>query len=350
MDSRLWRWRVWTCSVRGASHVRQQLRNQDAAAHWIAGDEPQQPVVLAVADGHGSDKSFRSHVGSDFAVSTAIDMGREFVRETCEATLSEVKQAAEQRLPLLLTKSWQEKIAQHWAEHPLTAEELDRWPVARQLRQRMFNSTRSVSGETLAAGHSPTVSGAAVSAGHSPEKVDPESPVASAMPLSVTAIGRELPVPIHEILRTYGSTLLVIIADHRSMLCLQLGDGDMLAVQDDLDDGLSVSRPIERDETSIANETNSLCQLDAAKRFNVRFSVFGERTPALLLACTDGYSNAFESPTGFEQVGPDLCRALRHDGVAALAAELPGELERVSALGSGDDVTAGFIFREDIPV
>ncbi len=295
MDSCLWRWRVWECSVQGASHVRQQLRNQDAAAHWIAGDEPHQPVVLAVADGHGSDKSFRSHVGSEIAVATAIDIGCEFVvRETHGATLSEVKQAAEQRLPLRLTKSWQDKVAQHWADHPLTADELERWPVARQLQQR------------------------------------------------------EPPVPTHEILRTYGSTLLVIIADHLSMLCLQLGDGDMLAVQDDPDGELSVSRPIERDETSIANETNSLCQLDAAQRFKVRFSVFGERAPALLLACTDGYSNAFESPAGFEQVGPDLCRALRQDGVAALAAELPGELERVSALGSGDDVTAGFIFREDI--
>lgn len=294
MDSCLWRWRVWECSVQGASHVRQQLRNQDAAAHWIGGDEPRQPVVLAVADGHGSDKSFRSHVGSDFAVSTAIDIGREFVRETRDATPSEVKQAAEQRLPLLLTKFWQDKVAQHWAEHPLTAEELERWPAARQLQQR------------------------------------------------------EPPVPDKEILRAYGSTLLVIIADHRSMLCLQLGDGDMLAVEDDSDGGLSVSRPIERDETSIANETNSLCQLDAAQRFKVRFSVFGEQAPALLLACTDGYSNGFESAAGFEQVGPDLCRALRQDGVAALAAELPGELERVSALGSGDDVTAGFIFREDI--
>ena len=296
MDSRLWRWRVWECSVQGASHVRQQLRNQDAAAHWIAGDEPHQPVVLAVADGHGSDKSFRSHVGSEFAVSTAIDIGREFVRETRDATLSEVKQAAEQRLPLLLTKSWQDKVAQHWADHPLTAEELERWPVARQLRQR------------------------------------------------------EPPVPDKEILRTYGSTLLVMIADHLSMLCLQLGDGDMLEVHDDSDGRLSFSRPIERDETSIANETNSLCQLDASQRFKVRFSVFGERAPALLLACTDGYSNGFESTAGFEQVGPDLCRALQQDGVTALSAELPGELERVSALGSGDDVTAGFIFREDVSV
>lgn len=296
MDSCLWRWRVWACSVQGAAHVRQQLRNQDAAAHWIAGDEPHQPVVLAVADGHGSDKSFRSHVGSDFAVSTAIDICREFVRETREATLSEVKQAAEQRLPLLLTKSWQDKVAQHWANQPLTDQELERWPIAQHLRQR----------ETL--------------------------------------------VSPHEILRIYGSTLLVIIADHRSMLCLQLGDGDMLAVQGDLNGVLSVSRPIERDEASIANETHSLCQLDAAQRIKLRFSVFGQLAPSLLFACTDGYSNGFESAAGFEQVGPDLCRALQQDGVTALAAELPIELERVSTLGSGDDVTAGFIFREDISV
>lgn len=330
MDSRLWRWRVWECSVQGASHVRQQLRNQDAAAHWIAGDEPHQPVVLAVADGHGSDKSFRSHVGSEFAVSTAIDIGREFVCETRDATPSDVKQAAEQRLSLRLTKTWQDKVTQHWTDHPLTAEELERWPVARQLQQR--ETPRGECELDVARASCPC---------DFPEKQQGRDALATF---------RSQPLAAHEILRTYGSTLLVIIADHRSMLCLQLGDGDMLAVQDELDGELSVSRPIERDESSIANETNSLCQLDAAKRFKVRFSLFGERAPALLLACTDGYSNGFESPAGFEQVGPDLCRALRQDGLAALATELPGELERVSALGSGDDVTAGFIFREDISV
>ena len=293
-DIPAWRWRVWSASVRGASHLRSQTPNQDAVAHWLSESNPRGPVILAVADGHGSDRSFRSDVGSQFAVRLAIETCRNFANDLHEKTPSQVEELAKQRLPTELVKQWQSEIEQHWRGNPLTDAERERWPAARDLASRESEATPK------------------------------------------------------EIFGVYGSTLLVILADETYALFLQLGDGDLLVVQDDSDANLSVSRPIARDETLIANETTSLCQLDAAAKFQVRLSVFGERPPALLLACTDGYSNGFETPAGFEQVGPDLCRALRQDGVAAIGTELPAELERVSALGSGDDVTAGFIFREDI--
>ena len=289
-----WRWQVWSASVRGASHLRSQTPNQDAVAHWVSEPNPRGPVILAVADGHGSDRSYRSDIGSQLAVAMAIETCRDFVNDLREATPSQVKQSAEQRLPNLLVKQWQSEVERHWQNNPLTDAERERWPAARDLASREAEATPK------------------------------------------------------EKFRIYGSTLLVILADEAYALFLQLGDGDLLVVQDDAEANLSVSRPIARDETLIANETTSLCQLDAASKFQVRLSVFGERPPALLLACTDGYSNGFETPAGFEQVGPDLCRALRQDGVAIIGEELPAELERVSSLGSGDDVTAGFIFREDV--
>ena len=293
-DIPAWRWRVWSASVRGASHLRSQTPNQDAVAHSLDESNPRGSVILAVADGHGSDRSFRSDIGSQFAVTLAIETCRNFANDIREKTPSQVEELAKQRLPTLLMKQWQSEIGQHWRNNPLTDVECERWPAARDLASRETEATPK------------------------------------------------------EIFRVYGSTLLVILADEAYALFLQLGDGDLLVVQDDAEANLSVSRPIARDETLIANETTSLCQLDAAAKFQVRLSVFGERPPALLLACTDGYSNGFETPEGFEQVGPDLCRALRQDGVAAIGEELPAELERVSSLGSGDDVTAGFIFREDI--
>ena len=57
------RWGVLVCTARRVHRiVRQGLRNQDAIDHCLA-DDGSPPVVLAVADGHGSAKSFRSDVG-----------------------------------------------------------------------------------------------------------------------------------------------------------------------------------------------------------------------------------------------------------------------------------------------
>lgn len=154
-----WRWRVWTASVRGASHLRSQMPNQDAVAHSLNESNARGPVILAVADGHGSDRSFRSDVGSHVAVTLAIENCREFANDLRGATPSQVKQSAEQRLPTLLMKPWQSKIEQHWRDNPLTDAERERWPVARDLASR------------------------------------------------------ETEVTLKEMLRVYGSTLLVILAD-----------------------------------------------------------------------------------------------------------------------------------------
>ncbi|MDQ3699739.1 MAG: protein phosphatase 2C domain-containing protein, partial [Chloroflexota bacterium] len=74
VQGRVARWRVVGTSVRGASHRRHGLPNQDALRWWPeSGLGP--PLVLAVADGHGSAKCFRSDVGSRLAVAAAVEVG-----------------------------------------------------------------------------------------------------------------------------------------------------------------------------------------------------------------------------------------------------------------------------------
>ena len=109
---------------------------------------------------------------------------------------------------------------------------------------------------------------------------------------------------------------------------------------------IEVSRPLPRDESLIANETTSLCRDDAERRFRVRLQVFEAEPPTLILICTEGYSNAFESPAGFEQVGGDMLRVLREQGVAAVAQGFAEELDHVSRVGSGDDVTVAVVFHD----
>jgi len=65
-------WRVIAHTVRGASHVRSGLPNQDAYACLTASDGLPQTVV-AISDGHGSESCFRSDVGSKLVIVSATE-------------------------------------------------------------------------------------------------------------------------------------------------------------------------------------------------------------------------------------------------------------------------------------
>lgn len=77
-------WAAGGSSVRGASHVRRDMPNQDALA-WAPADPAGKPTldaeafIAAVADGHGAPAYDRSDVGSRLAVNCAIGALRRFV-------------------------------------------------------------------------------------------------------------------------------------------------------------------------------------------------------------------------------------------------------------------------------
>ena len=111
------RWGFLGCSQRGASHVRQNLPNQDAIEHWPL-DEGSPSIILAVADGHGSAKSFRSNLGSRFAVETAVAICREFLDRMKGAEPSTVKTDAELRVPRRIFQEWKRRVEDHHRAEP----------------------------------------------------------------------------------------------------------------------------------------------------------------------------------------------------------------------------------------
>jgi hypothetical protein len=136
----------------------------------------------------------------------------------------------------------------------------------------------------------------------------------------------------------YGSTVLAVLATPGFVLYLQLGDGDIVTV----DDHGRTSRPIARDERLLGIETTSLCSPSARDEVRV---AFGTELPRLLLLSTDGYANSFTDDDGFLQAGSDLLRLLRDDGVDAVRKNLGGWLTETSELGSGDDITVAILER-----
>ena len=281
-------WKAIAASVRGAAHLRSGLPNQDAVRAELV-DTGVPPAILAVSDGHGSDKCFRSHIGSQLAVQIAVSVLREFAA-------SQANEADAAKLPAEIVRSWRTAVSDDFTANPL------------------------------------------------PEDYRHESVVA------------------------YGATLVCALLGPDYLLCLQLGDGEILTVveasgrRQPPDNAASpmmgdhreayasrppvhVELPIAADATLIANETTSLCQPQAEQNFRIRFQRFGESPPpALILLATDGYPNSFATPEGFRQVATDLLAMLDQDGVEPVAAALPGWLEEASQLGSGDDVSVAILY------
>jgi hypothetical protein len=145
-------------------------------------------------------------------------------------------------------------------------------------------------------------------------------------------------LPVRDVLREYGTTLLAVLFAPEFVLFLQVGDGDLLVVQEDG----RVVPGVERHPRNFADETDSLCQPQAwlSAQISVWPPFLGE---TLVLVSTDGYANSFATHAAFEQIGPDYLARVREQGMAAVLEELEAILEETSLRGSGDDITLGLI-------
>jgi serine/threonine protein phosphatase PrpC len=281
-------WRVFGHSVRGASHVRAGLPNQDAI-HWLPRSQKGPPLILAVSDGHGSAKSFRSDVGSRLAVEKTTWLIQDLLDgQPDPQNLSAVKRTAEDRLPREIVRRWQEAVDDHRRETPFTPEELDKLKA-----QRGAGAVQEVQ----------------------------ENPRLA-----------------------YGATILATLVAQDFFLFLQLGDGDILTV---LGDG-EVIRPLKEDARLFANETTSLCMEKAWREVRFRFQARYGPPPAMILISTDGYSNSFVDDAAFRQVGSDILAMMREQGVKAIERDMPAWLCEASEAGSGDDITLGILYRPDV--
>ena len=160
-------WRAVIGTARGAAHDARGLPNQDSAESLAIGQAG--GIVVAVADGHGHDRHFRSAAGSRLAVAVACAVVEELTAGAGERPWRPERAAAlRDRLPEAIVARWRESVALDIAANPYTAAEL----------------------------------AALEQAGDSPD------------------------IP-------YGSTLLVALIADGWLVCAQIGDGDLLAVRPD---------------------------------------------------------------------------------------------------------------------
>ncbi len=239
-------------------------------------------VILAVSDGHGSASHFRSEIGSRMGVEAAVHALRE--------TPVPVPDGQAQVLAESIVQAWREAVMAHLTAHPFTDQEWAKLP---------------------------------------PKEAAQAKAVILANP------------PV-----AYGATLLAVLAAQDDILYLQLGDGDILSV----DQNGGTGRPVPADVRLIANQTTSLCQKSAVQDFrSAHFRSSDGPPPALILVSSDGYANSFLTDEDFLRLGPDYLELLRQYGPDKVQAQLEKILPEASRKGSGDDITLGFIQRMDKP-
>jgi serine/threonine protein phosphatase PrpC len=282
-------WRIIGETVPGASHIRAGTPNQDSIL-LVRESSRGLPIVVSIADGHGSAKCFRSDFGSQFAVKKAAQIVGEFLDERRgHFDLAEIENKGKDYLPKEFVKKWRKTVEYHLKNNPFTEDEF------KKLEEKSGVGAR---------------------------KLIEENP-----------------------LLAYGTTSLTVAMEEDFVLYLQLGDGDILNVSA----AGEVTKPLPEDARLLANETTSMCLPKAENDF--RFSVQKisvEQSHALILLSTDGYLNSFSSEAGFFQAGTDILNMLAADGGHdAVNVNLKAWLEEATQMGSGDDSTVGIIYSPD---
>jgi len=283
-------WRIIGETVPGASHIRASIPNQDAIVQMRESGRTA-PLVVSIADGHGSPKCFRSDYGSRFAVKKAAQIVGEFLDERRgRFDLAEVETDGKDYLPKEFVKKWRKTVEYHLKNNPFTEDEF------KKLEEKSGANAR--------------------------------------------ALVEENP------LLAYGTTSLTVALEEDFVLYLQLGDGDILNVSANG----AVTKPLPEDQRLLANETTSMCLPKAEKdfRFFVQ-KISREESPAMILLSTDGYLNSFADEAGFFQAATDILSMLgAASGYDAISENLKGWLEEATKMGSGDDCTVALIYRPDL--
>ncbi len=280
-------WHILGESVRGVAHNRKGLPNQDSIQYAIK-KENELPLAIAVSDGHGNPKNFRSELGSQLAANIAGEILIRFLSEPCNEQNS--KQTLNNIQELLIpeiVKTWKSAVLKHYERNPILETE-----------RKTFTGQNETSPE----------------------------------------LNNNLPDPI----LFYGTTLLAAGVSDSLIILLQLGDGDIITV-----DSLGkVFQPMPRDENLFADETTSLCLPNAEEHMRYVILEPKEDQVKLLLISTDGYSKSFIKDSDFLEAGPDFLEILENEGISTVQNNLKKWLNETSRLGSGDDVTLGIVYHE----
>jgi serine/threonine protein phosphatase PrpC len=142
-----------------------------------------------------------------------------------------------------------------------------------------------------------------------------------------------------KIWRQYGTTLLGLVIMPSFYFAFQLGDGDILLINDDGAEHSVVS------EKLLGTETYSLSQPEAWKKAVSRVATTpGEDMRYTFMVATDGFSNSYPDDRAFLNTCMDYYATIKEHGAETVESNLKIWLDETSSMGSGDDMTVLFAY------
>lgn len=130
----------------------------------------------------------------------------------------------------------------------------------------------------------------------------------------------------------YGTTLIAVACTKDYWFGIHIGDGKCVAVNPE---GKFV-QPIPWDEKCFLNATTSICDTDALNRFR---SFYSEKLPVAVFVGSDGIDDCFSSEQQLNNLYKTVLYSFATSDFDAAVDDLRDYLPRLSAKGSGDDVS-----------
>lgn len=289
---------AFATSVLGAGHIRDKKPCQDYSIAWQSEDSG--AVVLIVCDGHGSDTYVRSEVGSRLAAEITLAAVKEFV--PCKGHTPDPE--------------WIVGLQGKVQAHERVGFGKGEGKVFEALFETIYRRWL--------------------------EAIEEDSKINPFSAEEQERLGGK------KLVKAYGTTLMAYVQTPDYWFAFQIGDGRMLAA----DENLQWRQLVPWDEVCFLNQTTSLCNTNPLPMFRYAFDGTGT-FPAAVFCCSDGVEDSWGdydvAPQKLHDYFTALAKVFIQDGRNATLDRLTDFLPKLSAAASKDDMSiAGYINKSSI--
>lgn len=260
-------------------------------------------AIAIISDGHGGDRYFRSHFGSEFLSKITKDSiidtflsygnnlfeGKHFTqvgisKERKDKKIDENIEKFMQKFFAQIITQWYDKIKEHAKNNPL--DEWEEKHVPDSYKQE-FNEQKRLE-------------------------------------------------------KNYGCTLMAYVQTSTYWFAFQIGDGKCLSFHMQ-DDTLTWQEPVLWDEACFLNTTTSICDSNAIEEF--RYSYCGDGTfPFAVFLGSDGVDDSYGTSenlaTFYQQLLQEMANKTQQEMISVLEESLP----TISRIGSQDDMSIACVY------
>ncbi len=139
----------------------------------------------------------------------------------------------------------------------------------------------------------------------------------------------------------YGTTLLAVVCTKDYWFGIHIGDGKCVAVNPEG----KFLQPIPWDEKCFLNATTSICDTDALNHFR---SFYSEKLPVAVFVGSDGIDDCFSTEQQLYNLYRTVLYSFATSDFDVAVNDLGDYLPRLSAKGSGDDVSVAAVLNLDM--